>query len=106
MASITEGTDYFGDSTDVDMQFIPPQLIISVKSLSVKVYPQDRDIIMKTIYNKYDSNNEFGDITTTGINVNEMEAIFELNNLDPADIPEYYELKKTQFTRNLIMKRV
>jgi hypothetical protein len=112
VGSITSASDYFGQSDNVDVETSPAYSLISVTSFRAKVYPHDRDLIMKSIYDNYDSNNEFGNATTSGtsdtdISVNEMEAIFELNNLDPdTDISTYYELKKTQFTRNLKLTRV
>lgn len=106
--SITSASDYFGQSNDLDVNIRPAYSKISIRSLRAKVYPYDRDLIMKSIYDNYDSNNEFGNATTSASNnINEIEAIFELNNLDPdTDISIYYDLKRTQFTRNLKLTRV
>lgn len=101
ITSITSGSDYFGESNDVDGYTSPANVVISIKSFRAKVYPQDRDLIMQSIYDNFDSNNDFSNKSD-----NEVEAIFELNNLSADDIPTYYELKKTQFTRNVKLTRV
>tara|TARA_R110001606_G_scaffold88448_5_gene199264 strand:- start:11560 stop:12138 length:579 start_codon:yes stop_codon:yes gene_type:complete len=108
ITSITSGSDYFGLSNDVDVLQPMASFDINIESFTAKVYPHDRDLIMKSIYENFDSNNEFGDATTSGSNtsVNKMCAIFELNNLKCDEIGNYYELKKTQFTRNIKLTRV
>ncbi len=108
VSDITSSSTYFGNSNDTDVNISPAYTQISVVAFRPKVYPHDRDLIMKSIYDNYDSNNEFGDATTSGTNttINEMCAIFELNNLDCDEISNYYELKKTQFTRNVKLTRV
>ena len=56
--------------------------------------------LLESIYYNYDSNNEFNDKSDE-----EIEAIFELNNAD-GYIDEYYDLKKTQFTKTNTLTRV
>jgi hypothetical protein len=91
---LTSGSDYFASSNEKEVFISPPQLSMEIVTFRPRVYPMDFDTLLESIYYNYDSNNEF-----LNMDEEEIEAIFELNNAE-GYIDEYYDLKKTQFTRN------